>query len=113
MALFCGSHHSYFSFLLGTVVHKLFLRLQLEELETKDEVVNVPPEEVVAEKQTLLFKLHSFEKKEPKEDASDAPEEPPTVKKSVIIEPPKPPPKKVEVRTEDNRHNDLVVTLIL
>lgn len=72
-----------------------FFRLQLEDFEGKDEVVNVPPEEVVAEKQTLLSKLHSFEKKEEhveKKVQIVIPE-----KKIQVMEPPKSPPKKVEV----------------
>ncbi|XP_026735275.1 cilia- and flagella-associated protein 36 [Trichoplusia ni] len=76
-------------------------KLQLEDYESKDEVVNVPPEEVVAEKQTLLSKLHSFEKKEEnieKKDQAVAEE-----KKIRVIEPPKPPPKKVEVSEEEMR----------
>lgn len=50
---------------------------------------------MVAEKQTLLSKLHSFEKKEEnieKKDQAVAEQ-----KKIRVIEPPKPPPKKVEV----------------
>lgn len=83
-----------------TTKNNRFFRLQLEDLEPKDEIVNVPPEEVVAEKQTLLSKLHSFEKKELKEDITIATNDAPTVTKFAIIEPPKPPPKKVEVCSE-------------
>lgn len=57
----------------------------------------MPPEEVVAEKQTLLSKLHSFDKKEEivtKEKTVKFDE-----KKVEIIEaPPPPPPQKVEVK---------------
>ncbi|XP_047034032.1 cilia- and flagella-associated protein 36 isoform X1 [Helicoverpa zea] len=76
-------------------------KLQLEDLATKDEVVNVPPEEVVAEKQTLLSKLHSFEKKDENIEKKDhiVTEE----KKIQVMEPPKPPPKKVEVSEEEMR----------
>ncbi|KAF9414052.1 hypothetical protein HW555_007930 [Spodoptera exigua] len=76
-------------------------KLQLEDFEGKDEVVNVPPEEVVAEKQTLLSKLHSFEKKDENVEKKDhivAAE-----KKIQVMEPPKTPPKKVEVTEEEMR----------
>lgn len=61
---------------------------------------------MVAEKQTLLSKLHSFEKKEePKVfenkeenlDNDEADRLAPVAKKIQVMEPPKPPPKKVEV----------------
>jgi hypothetical protein len=71
-------------------------RLQLEDLEPQEEVVNVPPEEVVAEKQTLLSKLHSFERKDEKPEEAVIP----TVEKksSPTIEPLKVEvPKKIEV----------------
>ncbi|XP_075983260.1 cilia- and flagella-associated protein 36 [Anticarsia gemmatalis] len=78
-------------------------KLQLQDMEDKDEV-SVPPEEVVAEKQTLLSKLHSFEKKEdiePKEKVEK------TVtfdeKKIQVIEPLKPIPPKAEVSEEEMR----------
>lgn len=83
-------------------------KLQLEEFEGKDEVVSVPPEEVVAEKQTLLSKLHSFEKKEEnhifekKEENLDNKDHIVTEGKKIqVMDPPKPPPKKVEVSEEE------------
>lgn len=70
--------------------------LRIDELEDTNDVVTVQPEEVVAEKKTLLSKvskLQSFEKKEEiAKVPPSAPEEPPHV-----VEAPKPPPKKVEV----------------
>ncbi|CAB3246019.1 unnamed protein product [Arctia plantaginis] len=74
-------------------------KLQLQEFEDSDEI-NVPPEEVVAEKQTLLSKLHNFEKKEDFEPKKTVTFE---EKKIQVIEPPKPPPQKVEVTEEDMR----------
>ncbi|XP_026760764.2 cilia- and flagella-associated protein 36 isoform X1 [Galleria mellonella] len=73
-------------------------KLQLEDL--KDEIINVPPEEVVAEKQTLLSKLQNFEKKEEKVEKEQTVE---IIKEKpqVLIEPPKPPPKKIEVSEEE------------
>lgn len=56
----------------------------------------MPPEEVVAEKQTLLTKLHNFEKKEELEPKKTVSFE--EKKIEPVIEPPKPPPQKVEVR---------------
>ncbi|XP_059053437.1 cilia- and flagella-associated protein 36 [Achroia grisella] len=77
-------------------------KLQLEEFESKDEIISVPPEEVVAEKQTLLSKLQSFEKKEEHVEKKPAivinTDEP-----EVLTEPPKPPPQKVEVSEEEVR----------
>ncbi|CAH0400443.1 unnamed protein product [Chilo suppressalis] len=78
-------------------------KLQLEELNKEEpDVVCVPVahEEVVAEKKTLLSKLHSFEKKEetpkveviiPKKDSA------------IPEEPPKPLPRKIEVSEEEVR----------
>ncbi|XP_028176229.1 cilia- and flagella-associated protein 36 [Ostrinia furnacalis] len=76
-------------------------KLQLDDLETKDEIVSVPPVEVVAEKKTLLSKLHSFEKNDEKTFIKE--ESPPVKKPVAIVEPPKPPPKKVEVSEEEIR----------
>ncbi|CAH0728404.1 unnamed protein product, partial [Brenthis ino] len=39
-------------------------KLQLEDIDEKNEIVKVPPEEVVAEKQTLISKLQQIDKKE-------------------------------------------------
>ncbi|KAM3962445.1 cilia- and flagella-associated protein 36 [Aphomia sociella] len=79
-------------------------KLQLEEtFESKEEIVNVPPEEVVAEKQTLLSKLHSFEKKEEKIEKKQEDNEIIEGKAPVLIEPLKPPPKKVQVSEEEVR----------
>lgn len=73
--------------------------MQLEEFETTDDIISVPPEEVVAEKKTLLSKLHSFEKTEETSFIKESSTEIQAVAKQsvAIIEPPKPPPKKVEV----------------
>lgn len=77
---------------------QLYLRLQLEEIDSADEIVSVPPEEMVAEKQTLLSKLHSFEKTE--ERSASKQTTPEAEKKTTVIEPPKPAPKKIEVPTD-------------
>ncbi|XP_073950518.1 uncharacterized protein isoform X1 [Choristoneura fumiferana] len=75
--------------------------LRIDELEDTDDVVTVQPEEVVAEKKTLLskvFKMQSFDKKEEATKITPStPEEP------YVVEPPKPPPKKVEVSEEEIR----------
>lgn len=84
------------SYLENTLSIFVFLRLQLEEFEKNDEV-NVAPEEVVAEKQTLLTRLHNFEKKEEKCGKKVKP----SVKfedEAIQLEPPKPPLTKVQVR---------------
>lgn len=72
--------------------------LQIQDDEQEE--VNVPPEEVVAEKQTLLSKLQNFEKKELEHKEKTV-----TFQEKMIedIEPPKPPPKKVEVSEEEIR----------
>lgn len=64
-------------------------------MDSADEVVSVPPEEMIAEKQTLLSKLHSFEKKEERIVSEET--TPEAEKKTAVIEPPKPAPKKIEV----------------
>lgn len=64
-------------------------------MDEADEIVSVPPEEMVAEKQTLLSKLHSFEKKEERIVRPETTRE--AEKKTSVIEPPKPAPKKIEV----------------
>lgn len=64
-------------------------------MDAADGIVSVPPEEIVAEKQALLSKLHSFEKKD--ESIVSKETTPEADKKTPIIEPPKPPPKKIEV----------------
>ncbi|XP_013183465.1 cilia- and flagella-associated protein 36 [Amyelois transitella] len=74
-------------------------KLQLEDLQGGDDIVNVPPEEVVAEKQTLLSKLHSFDKKEEKTKKTDDTKE----KSPEPAKLPTPPPKKIEVSDEDMR----------
>ncbi|XP_047994739.1 cilia- and flagella-associated protein 36 [Leguminivora glycinivorella] len=74
-------------------------KLQLEDFED-NAVVSVPPEEVVAEKQTLLTKaskLQSFERKEDSTEKAITPPEP------TFLEPPKSAPKKVEVSEEEIR----------
>ncbi|XP_063627893.1 cilia- and flagella-associated protein 36 [Cydia splendana] len=74
-------------------------KLQLEDFED-NAVVSVPPEEVVAEKQTLLTKaskLQSFERMENPTEKTINPPEP------TILEPPKHAPKKVEVSEEEIR----------
>ncbi|XP_049877475.1 cilia- and flagella-associated protein 36 isoform X2 [Pectinophora gossypiella] len=76
-------------------------KLQIDEIEGQDEVVAVPPEEMVAEKQTLLSKLHSFEKKDELLDKKQL--SPEAVVKPTVIEPPKPPPKKAQVSEEEVR----------
>ncbi|XP_050354213.1 cilia- and flagella-associated protein 36 [Nymphalis io] len=68
-------------------------KLQLEDIEVKNEI-SVPPEEVVAEKQTLLNKLHHIEKKE---KIVDKKIEKVHFKEEPVI------PKKVEVSEEDIR----------
>ncbi|KAJ0173689.1 hypothetical protein K1T71_010838 [Dendrolimus kikuchii] len=76
-------------------------KLQLEEFEKNDEV-SVPPEEVIAEKHTLLTKLYNFEKKE---DIFEKKQKP-SVKfeeEAIELEPPKPPATKVEVSEEEMR----------
>lgn len=73
-----------------------YLRLQLEEIDSADEIVSVPPEEVVAEKQTLLSKLHSFEKKD---EMIMNKQISPEADKTPDIVPPKPAPRKIEVGT--------------
>lgn len=70
--------------------------MQLEEMDAADGCVSVPPEEMVAEKKTLLSKLHSFEKKD--ENIASIETTPEAEKKAPIIEPAKPPPKKIEVQ---------------
>lgn len=76
----------------------LYLRLQLEEMESANEIASVPPEEMVAEKQTLLSKLHSFEKKEERSLSKQT--TPEAEKTTPVIEPPKPAPKKIEVQSK-------------
>ncbi|XP_026314975.1 cilia- and flagella-associated protein 36 isoform X2 [Hyposmocoma kahamanoa] len=76
-------------------------KLQLEEMESANEIASVPPEEMVAEKQTLLSKLHSFEKKEERSLSKQT--TPEAEKKTPVIEPPKPAPKKIEVSEEEVR----------
>ncbi|CAG4986679.1 unnamed protein product [Colias eurytheme] len=73
-------------------------KLQLDDFEVKDEPT-VPPEEMIAEKQTLLSKLHSFEKKEEKcVTFADSPkEEKSKIKPSI----PLPAPRKTEVSEEE------------
>ncbi|XP_053613262.1 cilia- and flagella-associated protein 36 [Plodia interpunctella] len=73
-------------------------KLQLEDFQGGDSNVSVPPEEVVTEKQTLLSKLHSFDKKEKIEKIEKIEE-----KKTPAppVELPKPPPKKPEVSDEE------------
>ncbi|KAG6452453.1 cilia- and flagella-associated protein 36 [Manduca sexta] len=78
-------------------------KLQLDEIEDKVEI-SVPPEEVVAEKQTLLNKLQSFEKKDDNKEKRNVSF--PMVKKKVLEplkQPPPPPPKKIEVTEEEMR----------
>ncbi|XP_026489746.2 cilia- and flagella-associated protein 36 [Vanessa tameamea] len=69
-------------------------KLQLEDTEVKNEILSVPPEEMVAEKQTLLSKLHQIEKKE-QNVAKKA--EKVTFKEEPVM------PKKVEVSEEEIR----------
>ncbi|KAJ2938750.1 hypothetical protein O0L34_g3366 [Tuta absoluta] len=78
--------------------------LQITEIEEGNEVSVVAPEEVVAEKKTLLSKLHSFDKKEKKEDVpTEESSNSPVVVVKTVIEPPKLPPKKAEVSEEEIR----------
>lgn len=65
-------------------------------MDSAEEIVSVPPEEMVVEKQTLLSKLHSFENKD--ERVVNKRSTPEVEKKTPVIEPPKPAPKKIEVR---------------
>ncbi|XP_046971513.1 cilia- and flagella-associated protein 36 [Vanessa cardui] len=69
-------------------------KLQLEDIEVKNEILSVPPEEMVAQKQTLLSKLHHIEKKENNVE-----------KKTEIVNFKEEPviPKKVEVSEEEIR----------
>ncbi|CAG9789238.1 unnamed protein product [Diatraea saccharalis] len=73
-------------------------KLQLEEIEKDEEAdtacVPVAHEEFVAEKKTLLSKLHSFEKKEEKPEVEVVAR---TKDSPIAAEPSKPPPRKVEV----------------
>ncbi|XP_038206498.1 cilia- and flagella-associated protein 36 [Zerene cesonia] len=73
-------------------------KLQLDDFEVKDEPA-VPPEQVIAEKQTLLSKLQSFEKKEEKSVKFDESlkVDKPKIKPSI----PLPVPKKAEVSEEE------------
>lgn len=67
-----------------------FNRLQLEDIDEKNEIVKVPPEEVVAEKQTLISKLQQIDKKEETVD----------IKKEMVVKQEVPVVvKKVEVNT--------------
>lgn len=66
-------------------------------MDSPDEIINVPPEEMVAEKQTLLSKLHSFEKKDKKVVNKQI--TPEAEKKTRVIEPPQPAPKKIQVQS--------------
>lgn len=72
-------------------------RLQLaEDFDETEEIVTVPPADVVAEKKSLLSKLHSFEKKEEILETTFSVPHPVKVK-TTVIDPPRPPPRKVEV----------------
>ncbi|CAG9789237.1 unnamed protein product [Diatraea saccharalis] len=79
-------------------------KLQLEEIEKDEEAdtacVPVAHEEFVAEKKTLLSKLHSFEKKEEKPEVEVVAR---TKDSPIAAEPSKPPPRKVEVSEEEVR----------
>lgn len=65
--------------------------MKLDDFETDE--VTVPPEEVLAEKQTLLTKLHSFEKKDETTQIDKAKAEKPKIDIPVVTV-----PKKSEVR---------------
>lgn len=67
-----------------------------EEFDETEEVVAVPPEDVVAEKNNLLSKLHSIEKKDEFTETTFSVYHPVETKKTVI-EPLRPPPRKIEV----------------
>ncbi|XP_068619281.1 cilia- and flagella-associated protein 36 [Battus philenor] len=78
-------------------------KLQLKDYETPDDTVAVPPEDVIAKKQTLLSKLQTFEKKdkvenkmEEKNNKSDTVSK--TIGKLPII-----PIQKIEVSEEEIR----------
>ncbi|XP_022121308.2 cilia- and flagella-associated protein 36 [Pieris rapae] len=70
-------------------------KLTLDDLETDE--VTVPPEEVKAEKQTLLTKLHSFEKRD-EIKAVETPKEKPNIKIPVVIVPKKPEVSEEEIK---------------
>ncbi|XP_072929970.1 cilia- and flagella-associated protein 36 isoform X2 [Epargyreus clarus] len=73
-------------------------KLQLQDFDDKDEIITVAPEEVVAEKQTLLSKLHTFEMKDEKEKLK-----PIAVEKLQKNTQPMPPPQKIQVSEEEVR----------
>lgn len=70
-------------------------KLQLEDTSVK-ETLEVPPEDVVAEKKNLISKLHSFEKDPPIENSNTSAKIKPSLPPSEI-----PSPKKVKVTEEE------------
>ncbi|KAL4715963.1 hypothetical protein ACJJTC_013263 [Scirpophaga incertulas] len=75
-------------------------KLQLEELDNKEDVGSVLPEEVEAEKHTLLSKLHSFEKKDKKSIVKKLET---SIESTDLLPQLKQPPKKIEVTEEEVR----------